>query len=299
MKHLQQSVLLRKLRVQLTDYFEFLVATQTLRYREHRNWRWKYVPQIAGTVVSLTTMPGRIERVKYCVRSLLSQSVTPEKIVLYVGSDKLAKNTIPTNLSSMQNDLFEIRVVQGGLQSYDKILPALQDFPDHVIVTCDDDKIYPQNWLSFLLHASEADPRSIICHFARELPPLCNNDKPRSYIDWSEVRTPTRSYRLMPIGTGGVLYPRSALHADVSNVELVHKLAPRADDLWLKFMSLRAGTKVNCIARYSRHAPAIPVPWHTRLSNRNVYGTGNVDVFERLLTKYFSDVEVYLQPENV
>ena len=47
-----------------------------------------------------------------------------------------------------------------------------------------------------------------------------------------------------PTGIGGILYPPHSLAKEVTDETLFMKLAPTADDIWLKAMSLKQGT--NC-----------------------------------------------------
>ena len=54
----------------------------------------------------------------------------------------------------------EIRFCE-NLRSYKKIIPALQEYPDAILVTADDDWLYTQDWLAGLWHPYERHPHDI------------------------------------------------------------------------------------------------------------------------------------------
>lgn len=108
-------------------------------------------PQAASLVVSLTSFPPRIERVHLVIQSLLTQTLQPHRIVLYLSQQEFPNRTLPqrlARLAQLAKDRFEIRFVEGNLGPYKKLLCALSDFSGSPIVTCDDDRIYPPQLLA-------------------------------------------------------------------------------------------------------------------------------------------------------
>ena len=94
-------------------------------------------------VISLTSFPQRLPKLHNCIATLLSQSVRAEKVVLYLARDECSDDIIPKRLRRLQSKGLEIRFVDRNVRSLTKIIYALEDFPDKMIVTCDDDKFYP------------------------------------------------------------------------------------------------------------------------------------------------------------
>ena len=190
-------------------------------------------------IVSLTTIPSRLGYVHLAIRSLLRQSVLPEKIILWLNVDLI--QAVPQKLSQLQGDLFEIR--RSPLKcSHRKLVHSLDAFPEKVIVTCDDDGMYEQKWLENLYNEHLEHPTEIItnrCHF------ISYDEKGNTlpYRQWMKVRhTGFSSPALMPAGYGGVLYPPGSFIDEVTNQDLFMKLTPSADDLWFKAMSYLNGT---------------------------------------------------------
>ncbi len=278
-----------RLETQITEIIRFPAVLFELKTRQ---WRLKNrpCPHInEGFIVSLTTMPSRIKRVYLTIESLLAQTTLPEQIILYLAKDKLLSCDIPKNLTRLCGQRFEIRLEEKTLESYDKIIPAMRDFPGHTIVTCDDDKIYPADWLHQLIVAAEEEPDTIICHFAREIP-LYSSDTYVEYHAWPKVEVNNKAFNIMPIGVGGILYPPNSLHEDCLLEHMFLEIAPRADDIWLKFMSLRAGICVRRIDIYDKHPPSIPSHWSSRLSISNIHREGNLAVYKKLMALYADEL---------
>lgn len=96
-------------------------------------------------IVSLTSFPGRIHLVHKTIQTILLQSVKPDLVELW-----LAKEQFPNYEKDLPNELTNL--IQYGLKicwcsdyrSFKKLVPSLQEHPDAIIVTADDDVYYPQ-----------------------------------------------------------------------------------------------------------------------------------------------------------
>jgi len=279
----------RRLDVQISELARFPAAVLELSRRESKVANGRQQAVEPGTIISLTTFPPRAGTVHYTLRSLLTQDTLPESIVLVIARDEFGSMPLPQRLRSMVQGKLQILEIERSLSSYNKIIPVLECFPNHTIVTCDDDKIYPADWFGSLVKASKLEPETIICHFARELPLHIAEHYP-DYPKWRQADQYILAMNLLPLGVGGVLYPPGSLHADSCRANLFMELAPCADDLWLRFMSLRTGTPVRRLDRYRRHPESIPTTWKLRLSHGNVWENENVASFRRLLALYEAEL---------
>ena len=94
-------------------------------------------------IVSLTSFPGRIHLVHKTIQTILLQSVKPDLVELW-----LAKEQFPNYEKDLPNELTNL--IQYGLKicwcsdyrSFKKLVPSLQEHPDAIIVTADDDVYY-------------------------------------------------------------------------------------------------------------------------------------------------------------
>jgi len=204
-------------------------------------------------VVSLTSIPSRLEKLHYTIRSLMAQSHRPEKILLWLHSDLKIK--IPKPLAILESNLFEIRYNELN-SSHLKLVNSLESFPESNIVTCDDDLMYPSNWLQLLYQEHLRYPDQVIANRCN----MITYDKDGNtlpYQQWIKKVPPgTSSMAIMPAGYGGVFYPPGALLPETTNHQLYLKLTPKADDLWFKAMSYLNGT----LSRKAEFLSRKPIP---------------------------------------
>ncbi|MDR1026998.1 MAG: hypothetical protein LBL46_01115 [Rickettsiales bacterium] len=192
-------------------------------------------------IISLTSFPARINIVPKVVKRLLRQRARADLVALYLVEQQFPGHALPAELTALAADpRFQIRWKSGDLRGYDKLIPALSDFPDDIIITFDDDQKYARSVLGKLLRAHRRYPRCVICNRARLM------RYPERYKNWPILRGLRRlrhlapAFDIVPTGIGGVLYPpRSLMRTDV-----LRDLAPTTDDLWFWTMAVRNGTKI-------------------------------------------------------
>ena len=196
-------------------------------------------------VISLTSYPGRIKTLDGVIDSLKNQNVDFEKVVLWLSKLQF-KNLdadLPSSLLRLQDDKFEIRWVEEDIRSYKKLIPALLEYPDKVIITADDDVIYPSDWAERLLRSYAADPTCVHCLRGRQI--KASNGKIETYKSWNLVEQPLfPAYDILPTGVGGCLYKRELLDENIFNAEEFNRIATDCDDLWFWAMALKRGTKI-------------------------------------------------------
>ncbi len=234
-------------------------------------------------VVSLASIPSRLDIVHITIRSILDQTVLPEKIILWLHQD--LKERIPQKLSKLTGVRFSIQFTSYS-SSHRKLVEPLQMHPNKVIITCDDDMMYRKNWLSNLY---KAHLEATDCIIGNQTRCISYNEKNEllPYKNWS-TRTDScpNPKAVLPIGAGGTLYPPNLLDDRVLNQELFLKLAPKADDLWFKAMSLLKGT----LSVKSTYPTKEPIPiWGSQkvsLKKSNIEGDKNRTQW-LALTDYF------------
>jgi hypothetical protein len=159
---------------------------------------------------------------------------------------------LPRRLLDLQHLGLTIRWCE-DIKSYKKLVPALREFPDDVIVTADDDIYYPPEWLERLHRAYLLAPNQIHAHRAHRVS-LADADSIQPYGRWQKnISSSEASFTVFPTTGGGVLYPPSSLHPDVRDEATFLRLAPHADDLWFWVMALRQGTRLGVVERNIKH----------------------------------------------
>ncbi len=198
-------------------------------------------------IVSLTSFPAAIDYAILAIKSILRGSLLPDRLVLYLTFDQFKPYGIPEELKLLEkeNDIFEIRDYPIDIRSYRKLIPALKEFPDDVIVTVDDDVDYDKEMLKDLIKMHRQYPDAIIANRAK----IADPNKP--YKKWKKLRwydflgkKIKIDYRIIQTGVGGVLYPPHSLKSDMLDETLFMKLAPTTDDLWFWAAAISNGRTV-------------------------------------------------------
>lgn len=193
-------------------------------------------------IVSLTSIPSRLSTLDITIKSIKRQNSTPEKIILWLHED--LRNQLPARLAKLQDDLFEIRYSPYTF-SHRKLIHCLTEFPDKIIVTCDDDVIYPSDILSIIYEEHMTFPKDIIGNRCRVI--TYKDKELLPYNQWPFVQGRMSQPELvMPVGAFCTLYPPHSLDPMTTQVDLFLELAPKADDLWFKAMAVKNGTLSRC-----------------------------------------------------
>ena len=217
-------------------------------------------PRDFKVLVSLSTYPPRLPRVFLAVESLLNQTFKPDRIILWLASNEVAKSDIPASLRKQEARGLEIRYVDDNIKSYKKLIPAVEAFGDHHIVTADDDFMFPAWWLRRLYRAHQRHPDCIATYRGARMQRRGERQL-RPYLLWSPADSAARrplgpSHDIFPTGGCGAWYPPRALDAMLTE-RLFMTLCPDADDIWFKAMGLRAQTRAVMARRRSLTFPLI------------------------------------------
>lgn len=198
-------------------------------------------------IVSLTSYEARFKGIVSVIESIMQQTLKPDEIVLYLGKDKCNSTKLPQKLQELEGDLFKIHWIEKDIGSFTKLIPALKEYPNEIIVTVDDDIIYQNTWLEELLRAHQKYPKNIICHRAFRM--LFKRGHILPYLSWiRSVQTDDATYSNFLTGVGGVLYPPHSLYKDVFKKDIFSKLCPKEDDIWFWAMAVRKGTKIRVVS---------------------------------------------------
>lgn len=237
-------------------------------------------------IVSLTSYPKRFSHLDIVIKSLLNQSMKPDYIILYLGED--SKNVkLPHKLTDLTSYGLEIKYEKDDLKPHKKYYYAMQQFPDAIIITVDDDAVYDINMIRDLYSTYEKHPRCVVARRAHEIV-FDESGNRLSYSQWKyEVKSTAPSYRYIATGVGSVLYPPNLISEHkLFDKELIKKVALFTDDLWLKYFEVR--NKVPVIPTNSKisHPLILPGSESTGLAKQNVANNNNdisMDLIEKSL----------------
>jgi hypothetical protein len=229
------------------------------------------VDRIVPIIISLTSIPSRLSTLDIVIASLLEQTVVPQKIILWLNYS--LRNIVPKRLQKLESSFFEICYCDGD-SSYRKLLPTMKTYHNSIIVTCDDDMMYPKNWLENLYNSHLENKDCVISQVGRLIYRDKKTEALGAYKSWSFVRHECSEKELLPIGYGGVLYPVNTFDDRVFDESLYMKLAPKADDLWFKAMAFLNGKVAYCASEKARPIPIIRSQ-QVSLNSTNIKQDGN------------------------
>ncbi len=259
-------------------YYSLLPFRNGINDKEHRS------PRI---IVSFTSYPKRFASIPLTVKSILYQSCKPDKIVLYLAKEECAEQ-LPQQLLKLQQYGLEIVFVNESenLKSHKKYFYSMPEYPEDVIITIDDDIMYPKNMIKKLYQSFQSYPNCVSASRVHRI--KIENHNLCRYNDWDicckDEYEP--SDWLFATGCGGVLYPPGILPERTFNRTLILKLCLNADDVWLKFMELMNGVKVVYVPAANDKL------WMNEKFSRNGLASANVedgqnDIYIKNVSQYF------------
>lgn len=237
----------------------------------------------AELVVSLTSFPPRFHTLHLTIRSLLTQNLAPDRLVLWVYAPDAQH--LPDSVRALCAHGLEIREIDEDLRSYKKLIPALETFPAAFLVTADDDIYYPQSWLHDLVVAYVPGARQVIgcrAHQVKHEP----DGMLAPYGDWHwEVRGGCQGPPIFLTAGAGALYPPGALSSEALDTRICLQICPTADDVWINFM-----LRLNGFVAQKTAKTLTVYDWmgtrKSALGRANVINSGNDAALSAMVARY-------------
>ncbi|WP_169714774.1 glycosyltransferase [Spirochaeta cellobiosiphila] len=214
------------------------------KYLEDSAMRSSYfgVEKLVNTpsiIISLTTYSKRIEDVHLTIESIFNQTKRPNKIILWLDENEFNSLNVPRVLLKQCERGLEIKYCK-NTYSYKKIIPTLLEHENDIIITIDDDVLYPINFIEKLYYGYLNNNKAVFFYRGKVI--QRNNYRYTAYKKWPYVNSSNSNpYLNFPTGVGGILYPPGCFDERIFDEKLFLKLAPFADDIWLKAMTLLKG----------------------------------------------------------
>ena len=239
-------------------------------------------------IVSLTTTWNRITETPLAIETILNQQVMPNKIVLWLDK-KYAGTELPKDIKRQIRRGLTVKYCE-DVGPGTKLIPALKEFPDDVIITVDSDIFYDNTLIKDLIDSYKKDTTAI--HAIRCRTVIAKNGVPEMYRKWKIIKNnPNESCSCFATGVGGVLYPPNTLHENVFDIDSLKECSFKQDDLWFYTMEMIRGTRVLNVRSTSKLGSNGYIENMTTfkeggLCNENVQGGGNDISIKKLVEKY-------------
>lgn len=238
-------------------------------------------------IISLTSYGNKLQLLYLTIESLLQQTVKPNRIILWLDETKYnSYESIPITLHEQEKRGLEIRLCE-DVKSYTKLIPALINFPDSVIISADDDVIYPIDFVERLFRNYQKDTSKI--YFYRGHYVLFEkNGNPKPYLNWVKHGAKGCDIYNFPTGVSGIIYPPHCYHEDMTNKDIFLKLCPSADDVWFKAMTMIKGTLCEKIdtPNFDKLFVPIDIDEESSLQSINVLNGGNDKQIKQVFERY-------------
>jgi hypothetical protein len=222
----------------------------------------------APVVVSLTTYGARIHTVSVAIESIARGKTRPQRLLLWLQSPEQFEAR-PESIRRLERRGVEV-LVSANYGSHTKYYPYVQSVERHTVplVTADDDVVYPPDWLARLIAANQQDPEAISAHWINVM--RVSGDRMADYATWARARDTAVRPANFAVGVSGVIYPPAMLQELKRRGVGFAAACPNADDLWLKWVALRAGIPVRQVGSVPHHFPIIPGSQGQSLMQSNV-----------------------------
>lgn len=248
-----------------------------------------------GLIVSLTSYGKRVkDSLPYALYSLLTQSVVPDEIVVYLDREHWSNQNLPLILREMQNKDVKFRYVE-DIKSYKKLIPALQDFPDSPILTVDDDFYYNSSIIEWLNEEYiKSDKKTIIGSWG--CVPEKRNGHYLPYSMWKDCKYGNKFSDYSLFAGNGTIYPPHVFDDEILKSDVFMQLAPTADDIWFWVMEKRQDISIRLIpqAGYGLHTPINRIETYDLNQKGTLFFTNctqgeNDKQFNKLIEKYLNN----------
>lgn len=237
-------------------------------------------------VVSFTSYPERFQFVPKVFKTICWQSMRPDKIILYLCKSE-CKDGLPKPIRDLSKYGLEIEMVEDNLKPHKKYYYSMQKYPNDIVITIDDDILYPHNMIKEL-YASYLRYPDCISAARVHLMTRDKVGKLKNYNEWlweyKKYKTP--KHCLFATDGAGVLFPPHILIRETFDKENIFALCLNADDIWLKFMEIKGDKRVVYVPKANPKLCVIKKSQKDGLNKTNVFENAN-DTYIKKVMEYY------------
>lgn len=195
-------------------------------------------------IISFTTIDSRINYIEPMINSLLNQTLMPDKINLYISVDVgilnkgIKTEQLPYFIVDMVREKKINLILTTDIGPHTKLIPCLKEHwnQDCTIITVDDDRIYPSNFVE-LMYENYLEHDCIICFRANKMKFIGQNRTLiKNYLTWPKANG--KDIYNFAKGVDGVLYKPEFFTEEIFNIQAMKNCCPKADDIWFNFARL-------------------------------------------------------------
>lgn len=238
-------------------------------------------------IVSLTSIPSRINVLWVTLESLMRQSHLPDRIIIYLAKEEFDGKTLPKSVLKYTKKGVEIEYCE-NLKSHKKYYYTMKNYRNDFCITVDDDIVYSENMIENLLRTYSQYPEGIICSRANVIRTL-NNDT-MSYGRWKSIglykdKNVDGKDIFFTTG-GGTLFPSWLLPDITFDITKMMRLCETTDDIWLNYMARLADIKIYWTGTIDNECLFYWDSQKECLADYNIYEGGNDRNLDRMREEF-------------
>lgn len=105
-------------------------------------------------IVSLTSFGKRLENIPIVLDTIFSQTMLPDKVVLNLAFDEVIPIHVQLYLEKNKIEVFRVP----DTKVYKKLIPTLKRYPNDIIISIDDDWLYPDRMIEDFMNIHQRYP---------------------------------------------------------------------------------------------------------------------------------------------
>lgn len=202
--------------------------------------------QPSDIVISLTTISSRLDHVGRTLECIAKQTIQPHSVNLYISEDPyLLDKGIDRRDDALRKiaDLGVNIYMTPNIGPYRKQYPVVRQLrsagasPHTIVMTIDDDVLYPSDVVERLANAAEYS-NAVVAHRGRKI--ALSGDRLQPYASFGPP-TEITDHLNLATGKNGIAYRLQHFPEDPAEYVGPY-LAPTADDIWCKWI-----TGIRCV----------------------------------------------------
>jgi len=215
-------------------------------------------------IISLTSWKKRIQNVPMVIQSILTGTKTPDKIVLNLSTEEfsLKDKELPTYLLMLkETNKIEINWVKENTKAFKKIIPTMKLYPESIIISIDDDIIYPEFFVEKM---------------------VSKYNETGNIITWWDSKINN-----IPFVTGdSTLYDAAKVTPFIYEKLTQEIINSNADDIWYSWCIRQLGLNITPITNYKSAKYFCHFNDIDRLSNGQYTNKNTIDIITKTYGKF-------------
>ena len=253
-------------------------------------------------IVSFTTYTARLMSAAYVADVMLRQTLKPDRIILVLSDDEFeSKDVLPKEYQNLEKRGLSI-VFTENLKPHKKYRYAMQNHPDSLIVTVDDDILYKEDLIETLYTSYKKYPNAVSAIRMHRM--KFSNNKLQPYNNWDfEALTGEPVFNFIATNGAGSIFPPRCFEKKrdlLFNSSIIKKTCLEADDIWLKIIELLCDIPVVSATQNTENLVLIPRSQRTSLHSSNVERNLNDKVLHSIMNHLgISEEKLYQMTQGV